>query len=561
MRNKYIASLLMASSCLLATAQELSTEVIVDRSIDTALPAATMPPGIVPESPWNDAAPELPRRSEYSLWAEFTPITGKSGGTDFTGLAAPDTLPGYISLGYFPAYNLRLQAGYSHAFSARTRLSCALMFEGLNYNSHADKSRETVRDNTFGVVLRGTHRHRSNAVTSFHLNYLHAALKNPSYIGVSQSQAITNLMAGVSTERQSNTLYYKAAVTFRHTGLDKDIIVPNINATGTRELKPTSENILRFDGRLAYTIGHTCSMSLNADATMLDNEGYLLDSEQFAQRQKKTRAIIGIRPNFDIRYHGIDIRLGLRIDWSLNTPSSSLHIAPDANVRWRIMPKLSLYGNVNGGQRFYSLYDHMQVSVFAPGYQVFTPIFSPITTRVGLRAGSFGKFSADIHASYSSTDDIPMPVLSSRAGTSFMPVDLSGWSAGIKLQYTSDFAEASIAAEAYQHSYNKGSAACPDRAKYVLDSKLTIHPHAKFEATLNHELRTGRHYYFLSPVSAASSRSMGNVSDLCLMLNYRCNNVLSVFCRIDNMLCRRPYILPHLTSAGMRGLIGATLQF
>lgn len=593
MTLRYIPIALAIFAVQAVNGQKLSTEVVVDRSVDVSLPAASMLPGVVPQSPDKGRTPVLPRTSEYALWADFDPSVGHSSGPDYTGLAPADTLPGYVSLGYLPSYNLGVQAGYRLRFG-NTAAKAAVMFDGMSYKSKVGFSKNSVRRNTLGIILGMSHRFKSRAVGKVELSVGHTDMKNPSYSGESSKQALTTLRATADIARRSADISYKASFTYRYTGLDKDVEnrfvtrydnspwfpgqplygdnFPSYDDFNTTigngpvprgiGLKPAEENLLHFDGRVAYAIGRDVAFTIDAVADMLHSKGYFVGGGQNPDLSDKTSFIVGACPGFEFSYKGIDMRVGLRVDWSINTPGASVHLAPEAGARWRFFDKGALYGTVSGGQRFFTLYDLMQYSVFAPGAQIFSPTFVPFDFEAGLRLGSFGGFSADVFAGYQSTQHAVMPAYGTNFGPMFSQSDIKGFSMGLRLDYSpSKVFEASVQAEVFEKGFNRGAAENLDRAQIVVDSRLTVRPVDRMEISLSHKLRYGRHYYWIAPDGRSQKDAMGNISDLGANVTYRFSEHFSAFCRVNNLLGRQVLVLPRLSIPGITGLVGANLSF
>ncbi len=575
MNLRNISLAIAAAAAFAAAGQKLATEVVVDRSVDAELPKASMLPGIVPAGPDKGRTPVLPRTSEYSLWADFDPSVAHSGGVDYTGLAAPDTLPGYLSAGYLPAYNLGIQAGYRLRFG-NTAARAAVMFDGLNYHSDS----HTVRRNTLGIMLGLSHRFKNNTVFGAQIAVNHSDLRNPAYSRIeSDKQAITTLLASAQVARRSADISYKGNFTFRHTGLDKKVNAvyayrddisnqwsyddfgtltgSNPFHVGAYEFDPAEENLLHFDGRASYAVGHDAAFSFDVDADMLHSKGLHAVNQGF-EHEDKTSFIVGAAPAFDFDYNGIALHLGLRVDWSINTPGASVHVAPEVSARWRFFGKGSLYASATGGQRFYTLYDLMQYSIFAPGFQVFSPTVTPIDFVVGVRLGSFGGFTADAHLGYQSTRHAVMPAMDKLFY--FRTGDMKGFCMGLRLDYQPSAVIAlSVDANVYERDNDRGRASNMDRAQFTLDSRVTLKPMKHLDISVNHEFRYGRRYYDYT--YGCRAYNMGNISDLGIDASYRFSDNFSVFCQARNLLGRRVLILPRLYTPSITGLAGVNLRF
>ncbi|MDE6134919.1 MAG: hypothetical protein K2F79_05035, partial [Muribaculaceae bacterium] len=125
-----------AAAAFTAQAQDLSTEITVDRTIrpqeHTAAPLQSVKPQFIrPSAPKTDIRP-----TEYTLLTPYKPTAGTAGDYSYNGLSLPADFRGYVRAGYFPAYNLGFDMGYRILDGKTDRLGVAASFEGQSHNSH-----------------------------------------------------------------------------------------------------------------------------------------------------------------------------------------------------------------------------------------------------------------------------------------------------------------------------------------------------------------------------------------------------------------------------------------
>ena len=149
MNIKHILPILGLCGSIVAQAEDLSTEITVDRTVVAELPAASPLLSVFPSLLPVPASDVNIRPAQYGQASNFTPIAGHTDTPLFTGLPAPDGYRGYFWAGYFPAYNLGAAAGYRIIDKENTSLGAAVRFDGSSYKTKGFfQDKATVRDNT-----------------------------------------------------------------------------------------------------------------------------------------------------------------------------------------------------------------------------------------------------------------------------------------------------------------------------------------------------------------------------------------------------------------------------
>lgn len=110
--------------------------------------------------------------------------------------------------------------------------------------------------------------------------------------------------------------------------------------------------------------------------------------------------------------------------------------------------------------------------------------------------------------------------------------------------------------EVLQHGLDRGFADAPDRAGIIAALSARIRPVERLGIDASWNFR-GKRAYALGPQLAG----MRNISTVDLGAEYRIDERLSAFLRFENLLARRPEILPGLTSNGLHGLAGIVFKY
>lgn len=554
---------------LVAWSQDLSTEVVVDRTVAVELPEASPIPGVGP-------ALSMPQRddhglsiSDYTMTTDFSPSANDATKWIYSGVPVPPTSRGYAWLGYFPAFNLGAGIGYKVLDSNTNKLDVSVGYEGASWHGIGSGDKKpTQRYNT--VSLRGGYGHlfKNGAILSAKASYSHDALRVPFFSPVEDADAAQsynhgNFEAGI---RRDGTTNYSAKASFRFFSVGDDVYAgaPDSPVPGAPAISGASDKMFNLDGHIGTKTGERSSIRLAANFGYLDANGHQIvlgmPGEVSSQLWKA-----GLNPTFDVTLGNIDVRLGIHADLCKYTEKTKFHLAPDVAVVWHAAKWGELYVSADGGQKFNTLSELYDYSVFAPGFSIFEPSWTKVDGVAGIRVGSFGGFSADIHAGYSASDDVPLVGLLSwnagRVAPSFVAQNITGWHAGAKFTYKySDLLTAFVGGEVYSHGRGKGYMALRDNARATLDAGIDVKATNRLSVSASYKLRACRFAYVDTP-TAFTTLNLGNVSDLGIGATYRFDDKLAFFARVENLLCRRYLIVPGIQSRRLHGLVGASYSF
>ncbi|MCM1068120.1 MAG: hypothetical protein NC418_11165 [Muribaculaceae bacterium] len=564
---------LLASSQ--AGAEDLTTEIDVESSVEVDLPAAKPLPSVLPAL-LSAPAPEVSLKPAlFSEAADYSPLAASPSAGLYTGLRRPDSLRGYLWAGYFPVYNAGVAAGYRIVDTHATTAGVAASFSGSSYHSPlgmsygtpVPDSKYSVSDNTVGLQAYATHRLNKHTELSADADFFHAALRSADASGSIYSRGINSfdIKLGIAG---TDTITYSASLCYSRFGLDKGLPADFDN------LPAASDDRFVADIKAGARLGHDRNQHIGLDIRfdLLHRHGIEGGAYTPVEIGRRSTAILSLTPAYTIRSHQFLVRAGVKVDIGIKSDDKAFHLAPDVTVAWMPSARFAAYTTFGGGERFHTLADRYQYSPFAPGSTASARSFTPVDARVGFNIRPVKSFSADIFAGYACTRRMPMlTVLDGVGRTDFVAVDLSGWNFGISAAYTHErYFSIDASARLYPHGYSAGSAEAPDRAKLVVKAGAHIRPIEALTIDLGYELRTGRRYYTIGRILDFGSDQghtvrkecpMGNVSDLSLGGNYALSETFDVFVRFENLLCRRTMILPSVYSRRLHGLAGISLRF
>lgn len=563
MKTNNILLTALAACTVTANAQDLTTEITVESSVEAELPPASPLQSVFPSLLQRPATDIKLRPAQYNEAVDYATAAGNGAPALFAGTQTPDRHRGYVWAGYFPAYNVSAAAGYKIIDTETTLTGVSASFDGYSYSPED----VTVSNNTFRARAYAGHRFDRGATVSADVSYMYSAINSPVSFGKHDINAF-DLSVGVSGE---GAVEYKASAAYSRFGLDNEL-VPGM--TWYDEFDP-SDDRFTIKSEAAHRFGEERRqrIALGVDFDLLHRHGIRTSENSYAYEPYKhsSTGLLRFNPAYEISTHKAMLRIGLKADIAINPDNKAFHIAPDVMLAWMPRHEFTAYATVGGGEQFRTLRDLYAYSPFAPNYAASSRSFTPFDGRIGVTVQPLSSFSAGLWGGYSSTRRMPMPTVLGYNTVTFAPVDLSGWQMGIEASYSyNKYLSASINGRLYQQGYCKGSADNIDRARAVLGIELKSSPVERLNLTVAYELRACRAYYSSfaiidnnadAPVMIHEKYGMGNISNLSVGGNYRLTDAISVFAKVENILCRRTLILPGVQSRRMHGLVGASLLF
>lgn len=545
---------------LCVSAQGLSTEVVVDRTVAVELPAVSPLAGVGP-------ALNMPERndgrllsSDYTTTVSYRPWLSIGDPKAYTGIAMPPEYRGYAWLGYFPTYNIGAGAGYKVLNSSTDHLDVAGMFSGASWHGPSYRDMSTSqRFNTVNLLADYSHVFSSGAKAYAKVLYGHDGLRLPWFKGLSDDaapQALDRFNVAGGIKRDGN-VNYSAEAYYRSFSVNDDVF------SGLTDFAGASDKLVSLNGHIGARISEQSDIRFGVDAQHLSSKGFQFSG--LPHHVGRDEWIVDLNPKFRFRVGAFDVRLGAHVDFSNPDEGSKFHFAPDAGIIWHAGERCNIYVDVTGGQKFVTQGDAYNYSVFAPGCAAYAPLWTKIDALAGFRLGSFGGFSADVHAGYSDSDNALVAGVinwdSVNNTPSLISRSISGWRFGLGFDYVySDIVKAGIKGDVYSHKNGKGYYRVHDNARFTLDANVSVKVSEQISVDASYKLRACRHAYYVTPVDD-SRYELGNVSDLGLGCNIKVDDQLSVFMRAENLLCRRYQILPGIQSQRLHGLVGASYSF
>lgn len=543
-------------------AENLSTEITVERTVEAELPQASSLPSVYPSVQILPMSTYKPQPTQYDRTVDFAPSAGNADMQLNTSPFKLDSKRGYLWAGYFPTYNLGVAAGYRLIDNNTTSLGLAARFVGMSYKNKKLANESRINSNTMGVKADFSHHFNKEYSLSAEVSYSFSGLKSPTRRGEDLSQSINAANAALKITH-AGSLPAHLTVNYGYFGLGKD--VPTENAGAMITLPAASDNrlLVAADVALPLTKTNTSFLDLDVYTDFLNAKGVRWQSPaEYVRPDNSFSGIVGIVPGVRFTHSQLDVKFGAKINIGVNSPVGALHVAPNVAVTWRPSGYLSVYGIFGGGEHFRTLAEQYQLSAFAPSVTASNRSYTPIDGHVGFNLRLVKNLYTGVYVGYAATERMPMLALLDDDIPVFMPVNLSGWNFGFDAKYEYGkclVLDASL--RLYPHNYKSGHVDAPDRAKVVMKIGAIAYLTDMLSVNVDYNLRASRSYYVLRLDGSRTAENMHNISNLSLGGHYAVTDKLSTFLRLENILCRRALVMPSIEQQSIHGLVGLQYRF
>lgn len=473
----------------------------------------------------------------------------------------PSPYRGYVALGIFPLYNVDFSAGYAAVKNSDTQLNFWTQYNGLLYRRDRGPEYETRywRDHTVSVGTTLSQKIGRKSMLRASADYTFAShtispFDEPFHYQLNSDRA--NIRAAFGSRCEG--LRYSIGAKFGYFGY---------SPTET-DLDAAGEYNYGLDLEGSIGAGETSDFRLGADVEILSSRSYFSVIED-ANVGGKTRGLVDVTPAY--RFHGtnFEAQLGARLGISIND-GKTFHAAPDVLLGWHPSSFFAISATATGGVKVNSLASLNDVTPYCNPFVQYSSSNIPYDFGATVTVGLFRGAYISLSGFYAKANDWLMPSLQQewQGGQSFVPVDVSGWRAGVTMGYDyRDFASVALSYETAPGDYDDCYYLWRDRARHVFNGQLTVRPIENFSVTAGMEWRTGRRilYRFYEPGTAIPPveycENLKNISNLSLGFAYDYTPALTFFVRGENLLNHRHIILGDRISNGITPLLGATYKF
>ncbi len=452
---------------------------------------------------------------------------------------------GYVDLGYFPTYNAALSAGYRIIDNSDTRLNAWTQYDGSVYVGENAAGKEvTLRNHAVTVGVGLQHKVNSSSVVNAGVDYSYSRFNLP-VVDDEYSVSVNRLEMDAAWTSAVRGLDYTIGVEYGYFGYGKS----GEELVGI--LKPARENRFAVSGDAVMPVGMSSHLCLDVDVSHL---GY--------NRNDCNTTLVSVAPAYLYRTKAITTRIGAKVEVATNT-LKMFHIAPEMSLDWVPLTMFAAYCRLSGGEHQNTLGSLYGFTRYADPTGIFENSNIPFALDAGLNIGTWKGLSVELFGGYAVANDWLMP-FGNRLYEycAFTRVDIKGWHIGAAMNYRyRDLAEMRVSYEAAPNKHDKGYYLWRDRAGYVIDASLSLHPVEKLDVTVGYGLRAKRKMTSGVEEWLLPDVSLGNMENLNIGALYRVDRKLSVFARLENILDNKCMLIEDIPAQGFTGLVGVGYKF
>lgn len=574
---------------MLPAAAQVSKEITVERevvpTVRSASPLTFTPSVTLPATP-RPTLSYSERTSMARIPSLFRTLEPAAVGDSI----AASPYRGYAAIGYFPAFNLGASAGYRLLDRSRTTLDAWMQYDGNRYNATLSPDRKDhiqSHDAVVGINLNAAG--NNSSLFNLSLDYAFSSFNNPwrpSPFSCRKDQKLNRLNAQALYSASSSSIDYSIGLGYHlfaySTGFREEADDYSIN------IDPVSENRVALQGSVFAGIDEYSSFGIDLDASMINYSKSGIPTtthwnwhQNIAERAARTTGLASFTPAYKYAVDNFSLKAGVRIDYTFNNPGKKFHIAPDVKVAWMPSQSFALYGQARGGEVMNTMGELYAIERYISQMLWYSMSHVPVEAEAGFRVGPFKGFALNLSTTYAAADDWLMPGDPLMGVLVFRKNNMRGW----KFRAAAEYSYSNIASLALSGSLNpqkddeigSGFYTDRDRAKYIFDAQVTVHPLSQLDIMAGYELRTNRHIRFdtkttpepnygtndcpPSEIVPFHTLSLENIANLRVGASWRFTPAFTVFLRADNLLDRKTPHLSLLPGQGIHGLAGIAYKF
>lgn len=310
------------------------------------------------------------------------------------------------------------------------------------------------------------------------------------------------------------------------------------------------EGALSAGGGYAYTLEGNKSVGIDAKGDFL-----------FPHKVYGNYGVISLDPSFRHNGERISVKAGVDMAFSYDALGrvwgekfGTFHIAPDVWLQYRSAASVGLVLSATGGVQPSTLFmragegQYGMPWVFSP-----RPVYTPVDARFGLTFGPFAGFSAEATVRYAVARNVPLTAWNEDFNQpDSSSANLHGLGLYLKLHYAFGTLVKVEADGAYTpQKSNRGIFNGFDRPRWTLEARAEVRPIRKLRLEIGYAYRGVRNCFSRDAAGSLTPVRLPDMTGLNAGVAYSILENLNIYCRGENLLCRRVELLPSLRSEGI----------
>lgn len=463
------------------------------------------------------------------------------------------TYNGYARLGAGTGNWVDLKAAYKFKIDKDSELKALASLDG--YNTGVDGLFEDYdwRSRIFRTLLDAEYTRRFGSFTLNMTGSLNREVFNyqdlVGFPGTTNKQGITGLKAGADiASNLAGSFSYKA-----HAGM-----VYNHRAYSAGLDKGIGEMGMNLGGTIGFELPGEVFRNITAD---IDANFYFYSSRMNDATSKYHNvSYFDINPYADMVYNDWKIKAGLKMNFRTKG-APAVAIAPNVTIEGMLADKIGLYAEIKGG-RTHNGFEAMNAITPYWNYdasysQQLEPTYKVVDMLLSARFQHFEPVTLEAYTGFVYTKDDLMQVVGNMYNdiiyVELAQQDTRNFFFGAKAKYD-DRGWLSLSGDLRFNSWN-----CKYDDLLIMKPRITMDLGAEARPAKGLTIKVG--YNFTHYTSGETVGRLKNKNDLYARASYQINDRFGAFVQGNNLLNNSYYDYAGYETRGIRGMIGATMNF
>lgn len=559
--SRYITTLAAVAAIATASAQDLSTEITVDRIVEPTQTAAQRP-ALMPRLLAPKMQAGYPKAAEWLEPGAVTPLLTRLGAARWEDSIAHTAHRGYMAGGYFPTLNYGVDAGYRFIDTPEAWLGASLQWHGLAYKRAGfDLSRQHAM-----LEAHGGYRPNAHSALTGSVRYRFGRVQEPYMVSAASDQTVyytqnsNEIEAAADWLSQPGRLAYDLGVTLDHFAFAEASPAPL-----AADVDPLAQTMLKF--RLGA--GLTADDAERGLSTAVPRR-YGIDAEGMMLHTNNAAGTLGLwrlRPYARFGRDAFSGRVGLGLSLASGS-GTSLQFSPELDLAYAPIDKpFAASLTLTGGKEANALRDLFDINPYI------SPVVSYGFSRVlmdleaSIAIGPVAGFRLEAFGAFALPREWVMPALTDRSaygGDLMAGVSAESARLGARLRYAwrSIFAVGASAELGHSEDGLMTWYRWHDSARYVYSAWAEAHPIDGLDISLRWDLRRGRSILLTDgweADDASSRRSLGNARTITLGASYSITRQLTAF--VNAGIHNKHLLISALPAPTLTGIAGVAYKF
>lgn len=575
---KPIIASILSLTAVAAIAQDLHTEITVDRTVLPDVREAKRPGGIVPSLTAPSLSQSALNPAEYNAPGILSPLLNPLPPVSWGASTEHTPYRGYVSAGYFPLYNIGANAGYRFLDEDCAKAGAWVQYNGNSYNGDIPYFEDALFTNhILRGGINGDFAFSKTSTLSINLIGANNLIRTPYFFLADEIEHRRSFNQGsylLNPKGKLSFLFNNIYLSLGG-GLQRFKFKPNIatDLTGQNFEHVTQDAL---DGFLKIGV---CHEDETTPWIGIDIDGEIIKSnsiQEWAQSNYLTgRMAEGhVRPYIRTPWKNLTTHIGANISIAKGLGESHIKVAPDIFVEWNSIHELKIYAHAHGGEYINRMADIFDYNPYIYPAEAYRRTNMPIVVEGGLAIGPINGFELVVDGGFAMAYDALLPVINidnyGYLYSTMKHTNFNSWNVGARMRY--NYLSLATFEMGFKNGGSDISAATwygwHDGAKWLFDVSLKIRPVQPLEVTIGFDSRSCRkaillEYPFNKPINGPSRSiyNLGNMSNVHARGDYMISDQLTAFIDLENILNNRCYLISGMPAQGLTGLVGVAYKF